>query len=138
MKKTIVLLLMLLLSASLLQAEESAESEMSFWDKIRAKIEKVTRQKKPAVTTAVGGVRAAKSESGQSLYWKGENVPPTVSEQELEAFKQALTLAESGELTQGRDLFEQFLDDYPKSFMKDDALFALQEIRSGLDTQTVK
>lgn len=138
MKKIIIMLLVLIFSASLLQAEERAEAKMSFWEIIRSKIEKVTPQKKPAVTTAVGGVRGAKSDNSKSLYWKGETVTVAVSEQELDSFKAALVKAEMGDLVQGRELFQRFVADYPKSVLKDDALIALQEMRTGQDQPAVE
>ncbi|MBE0501566.1 MAG: hypothetical protein IBX47_09000 [Desulfuromonadales bacterium] len=130
MKKMIMVLFVLLFCASMLQAQESAEAPVSFWEMIRTKIENVTPQKKPAVTTAVGGVRGARSDSGEDLYWKGEPILAQASEQELESFKEALTRVEAGELEHGQDLFEKFVVDYPESIMKDDALLALQEIRT--------
>ena len=109
MKKVFMLLIVLAFSASMLNAEEKAAPEMSLWEKIRARIEKVTPQKKPAVTTAVGGVRGAKSDGGKDLYWKGEEISPSVSEQELDNFKEALTMAEAGDLDQARELFEKLV-----------------------------
>ncbi len=126
MKKIMMILIVLVFSASMLQAEEQVAPEMSFWEKIRARIEKVTPQKKPSVTTAVGGVRGAKSDNGNDLYWKGEAVSPSVSEQELEKFKEALTMAEVGDLVEARTLFEKFVVEYQDSILKEDALMALQ------------
>ena len=131
MKKIFMLLIVLVFSASLLQAEEKAASEMTLWEKIRARIEKVTPQKKPAVTTAVGGVRGAKSDRGKDLYWKGEEVSASVSEQELDKFKEALTMAEAGDLDQARQLFERFVTDHPDSVLKGDALVALKEMSAA-------
>ena len=131
MKKIIMLLIVLVFSASMLHAEETAVPEMSLWEKIRAKIEKVTPQKKPAVTTAVGGVRGAKSDGGKDLYWKGEETSASVSEQEIEKFKEALTIAEAGDLEQARELFEKFVTDHPDSILKGDALFALKEMSAA-------
>jgi hypothetical protein len=133
MKKIMMILIVLIFSASMLQAEEQVAPEMSFWEKIRARIEKVTPQKKTAVTTAVGGVRGAKSDGGNDLYWKGEAVSPSVSEQELEKFKEALIMAEAGDLVQARDLFEKFVTEYQDSILKEDALLALQGISAAPD-----
>ena len=133
MKKIMMVLIVLVFSASMLQAEEQVAPELSFWEKIRARIEKVTPQKKPAVTTAVGGVRGAKSDGGNDLYWKGEAVSPSVSEQELEKFKEALTMAELGDLVQARALFEKFVIEYQDSVLKEDALLALQGMSAAPD-----
>ena len=136
MKKVFMLLIVLVFSASMLQAEEQAAQEMSIWEKIRARIEKVTPQKKPSVTTAVGGVRGAKSDGGKDLYWKGEEVPASVGEQELAKFEEALTIAEAGDLDQARQLFEKFVTDHPDSVLKEDALFALKEMSTAPEGQT--
>ena len=136
MKKVFMLLIVLVFSASMLQAEEQAVEEMSLWEKVRARIEKVTPQKKPSVTTAVGGVRGAKSDGGKDLYWKGEEVPASVSEQELAKFEEALTIAEAGDLGQARLLFEKFVTDHPDSVLKEDALFALKEMSAAPEGQT--
>jgi len=135
MKKVIMILIVLVFSASMIQAEEKGAQEMSLWERIRAKIEKVTPQKKPAVTTAVGGVRGAKSDGGKDLYWKGEDVSASVSEQELEKFEEALTIAEAGDLVEARQLFEKFVTEYPDSVLKGDALFALKEMSAAPDGQ---
>jgi TolA-binding protein len=131
MKKVLIMLFVLVFSASILNAEDKVAQKMSLWEKIRAKIEKVTPQKKPSVTTAVGGVRGAKSDGGKELYWKGEKVSPSVSEQELDKFKEALTMAEAGDLDKARELFEKFVTDYPDSVLKGDALLALKEMSSA-------
>jgi hypothetical protein len=133
MKKIMMVLIVLLFSATILQAEEQVAPEMSFWEKVRARIEKVTPQKKLAVTTAVGGVRGAKSDGGNDLYWKGEAVSPVVSEQELEKFKEALTMAEVGDFGEARTLFEKFVIEYKDSILKEDALMALQGMSAAPD-----
>jgi hypothetical protein len=135
MKKVFMLMIVLLFSASMLHAGDKVAPEMSLWEKIRARIEKVTPQKKPAVTTAVGGVRGAKNDGGKDLYWKGEDVASKVSEQELDKFKEALTIAEAGDLDQARQLFEKFVTDYPDSDLKGDALLALKEMGTASDPQ---
>lgn len=107
---------------------EPKEQVVSLWEKIRIKIEKITPQKKPSVTTAVGGVRGAKNESGKELYWKGEAVEPKVTEQELAKFDMALKKVEEGDVDAARQLFENFVTEFSESDLKHDALLALREI----------
>lgn len=128
MKKILLLLVVLVFAATAAYAEDGAEKELSLWEVIRAKIEKVTPQKKPAVTTAVGGVRGARSEAASDLYWKGEETGSAVSEQELDKFAAALHEAEGGNLVQARKLFEEFVTEYPESELSGDALLALKEM----------
>ena len=108
--------------------DDDTEKKISLWEVIRTKIEKVTPQKKPSVTTAVGGVRGSKAETGKELYWKGEDTEPVVDSMELDSFKEALTEVEIGNHVQARVLFEKFVTDYPGSSLKDDALSALHEL----------
>ena len=108
--------------------EDKEVREVSLWERIRTKIEKITPQKKPSVTTAVGGVRGTRSEAGKELYWKGEEVKPKVSEQELARFEEALIKAEEGDSDSARKLFESFVSDFPESDLKPDAFLALKEM----------
>lgn len=114
------------------QVVEKVERKIPFWVKIRSRIEKMTPQKKPSVTTAVGGVRAAKNVAGKELYWKGEEAKPKfVAAQELGKFDQALKKAEEGEFREARQLFEDFVTEFPESELKSDAFLALKEIASA-------
>lgn len=128
MRRMLVLCMVVVFSAVSVFAEEETEKKVSLWEIIRIKIEKVTPQKKPAVTTAVGGVRGSKAGTGKELYWKGADSEPVVQAVELDSFKGALAEAESGNLVQARLLFEKFVTDFPKSSLKDDAFSALHEL----------
>ncbi|TAJ76241.1 MAG: hypothetical protein EPO42_12920 [Gallionellaceae bacterium] len=123
MKKMIVL--MLLLGATLASPFARAEGkELSFWDKLRKKVETVTPQKKIGATNAVGGVRGALSDA-HDIYWKGEAVPVEIDPAELGAFKKAMDLATTGETKQARDAFAEFVKNYPNSSLRKDADQAL-------------
>ena len=128
MKKIILICVVLAFSVTVVLAEEQVAQEVSIWVKIRARIEKITPQKKPVITTAVGGVRGAKNESGRELYWKGEEVKPKVSEQELAKFDNALKKVEEGEIEAARQLFENFVTEFPESELNPDAFLALREM----------
>ena len=129
MRQILVLCLVVFFSAGVVFAVEDVdEKKVSLWEVIRTKIEKVTPQKKPSVTTAVGGVRGSKSETGKELHWKGEASEPVVEAMELESFEGALIEAETGNFVQARLLFENFVTDFPDSSLKNDALGALHEL----------
>lgn len=128
MRRILLLCMVMVFSAGVVFAEEDTGEKVSLWEMIRTKIEKVTPQKKPSVTTAVGGVRGSKAETGKELYWKGENSEPVVEAMELDSFKEALAEAETGNYEQARVLFEKFVTGFPGSSLKDDALSALHEL----------
>ena len=113
---------------TIVQVKEQVEPKVPFWVKIRTRIEKMTPQKKPTVTTAVGGVRGARTEAGKELYWKGEEVKIKVSEQELAKFDDALKKVEEGEIEAARQLFENFVTDFQESELRPDAFLALREM----------
>ena len=130
MKKLIApLLLGLILGSSALYAEEK-DSSKSFWDKLRAKIEQITPQKKLTATTAVGGVRGAKM-AADDVYWKGEKIVKTADADELEAFKHAMALASSGELQKAQAAFTEFVAKNPDSPLRKDADQALLQLQAA-------
>lgn len=130
--KRIVALLSVMLFAALSQpvfaAEKSgasakAERQMTFWEKLRKKINMFTPQKKLEATTAVGGVRGAQTEAND-VYWKGE-ANQLINADELAAFKKAADLAESGEMKQAQAAFAEFVKTHPDSPLRKDANQAL-------------
>lgn len=134
MKSVLVVLLSLVLLSSAALAEETEAT--GFWDTLRSKIEKVTPRKKAVVTTAVGGVRGSQSDSAGDLYWKGRSEELEVSEVELTRFTDALSLAESGDGEQAIRQFEAFLVQFPQSLLREDAVLALERLRSGSEPAT--
>ena len=90
-----ILLICMALGAPMLHAEGKSDGSLSFWEKLRAKIELLTPQKKVSATTAVGGVRGAKMAT-DDVYWKGEKVAQSVDIDELASFKNAMALVTAG------------------------------------------
>ena len=127
MKKTIGMLIACIFFAVVVHAEEPKKEASSLWEKIRNKIEKITPKQKPTVTTAVGGVRGAKT-NDHELYWKGEEKPLTISAEEIELFSSALQLAESGAGPEATEAFQGFLNEFPQSVLAADAKSALAEL----------
>lgn len=118
-------LIVLLTTAGLATAQDNA----SFWQQLRNKLEGISPQKKGTTTTAVGGVRGAKDNSGASLYWKGEEKPLTVGEEELASFNDASLAAMNGEDAAALAGFQKFLASYPESVLKGDALAAIAQLQ---------
>jgi TolA-binding protein len=133
MKKIVALLLVMLCAAfsqSVLAADKTAasspakaEHQMSFWEKLRKKINMFTPQKKLEATTAVGGVRGAQTEVND-VYWKGE-ANQLINAEELAAFKKAADLADAGDMKQAQAAFAEFVKTHPDSPLRRDADQAL-------------
>ncbi len=116
--------LALALGAQSLHAAGGSDAAASFWQKLRAKIEALTPQKKLGVTTATGGVRGAPV-SANDMYWKNEATGLTVAAEELEDFKKAMNLAGAGDKAQAHAAFAGFIKKYPASQLRKDADEAL-------------
>ncbi|MBU0483128.1 MAG: hypothetical protein KKB30_01270 [Proteobacteria bacterium] len=140
MKRIIVVALtVLLMASSVALAEENSgeEKKDSLWEMIRNKIEQVTPNKKLVVTTAVGGVRGARSEAGTDLYWRGEDLQ-IKNEQEMAKFESALQAAEKGETAQALSFFEGFKAEYPESDLQEYANQAIAELNSLIAVEEKK
>lgn len=132
MKRLTAVLLAVLMAAvsQAIHAEGKTDAPLSFWDKLRSKIEQITPQKKVTATTAVGGVRGAKMAT-DDVYWKGEKVAQAVDADELDAFKQAIALTAAGEFAQAQAAFAAFIAKNPDSPLRKDADQALAELQAA-------
>ncbi len=132
MKKLIASLLFawIFLASQNLHAAGNDNATLSFWDKLRAKIEQIVPQKKVTATTAVGGVRGAKMAT-DDVYWKGEKVDQAVDAEELGKFKSAMALASNGELPKAQAAFTEFITENPDSPLRKDAEQALAQLKSA-------
>ena len=101
---------------------------MSFWDKMRARIESFTPQKKSSATTATGGVRGAPMAT-DDIYWKSEATSETISAEELESFAEAVKLTDTND-TQAKTAFSDFIKKYPESPLRKDADQALAQLQA--------
>lgn len=131
MKKSIAILMVLgiALGTQAVYAAEGSDSTLSFWEKLRKRIELLAPQKKVNATTAVGGVRGAQV-SADDTYWKGEKAK-AIDPNELAAFEKAMTLAELGEMKQAQDAFTEFVKNSPDSPLRKDADMALAQLKSA-------
>lgn len=121
----------LVLTLCLLPLTSSAADDGACWQKLKNRLATVTPQKKSTATTAVGGVRGAKDQSADSLYWKDEEKKIEVPEEELNSFNSAYESAVSGKNEDATQKFEGFLKDYPQSALRSDALTALQTLKGA-------
>lgn len=125
-----LLLLCMAVGSQTLHAEGRSEGTLSFWDKLRAKIEQMAPQKKVTATTAVGGVRGAKMAT-DDVYWKGERIAQSVDADELDAFKNAMALATVGEHVKAQAAFAEFVTKNSDSPLRSEAEQALVQLQAA-------
>ena len=131
LKKMMVLLGILALCATAVQAQEQKESGLSLWLKdLQKKIAQVVPQKSLPITTGVAGVRGAKEDSKARLYWKGKKGEDPVSEEELAELRTALTLLEKGESVAARKELEELIAEHPDSALIPDAKKTLDMVKA--------
>lgn len=128
MKKLIALLV--LLGVVLATPAYSADDNQggSLWERLRRKIEMLTPKKKISTTTAVGGVRGSQADA-EEVYWKGEANTQPIDADELAAFKKAVSLADTGDMTGAQASFEDFVKKHPDSRLREDAELALAQLQ---------
>ena len=124
MKKLIALFVLLgvVLATPAYSADEKQDG--SLWERLRKKIELLTPKKKIQTTTAVGGVRGSQADA-DDVYWKGEAKALPIDNEELAAFKKALSLADAGDMAGAQSAFSDFLKKHPDSRLREDAEQAL-------------
>lgn len=128
MKKLIALLVLLgvIFAAPAYSADDN--QGISFWERLRMKIEMLTPRKKIATTTAVGGVRGSQADA-EEVYWKGEASAQTVDSDELAAFKKAVSLVDAGDMAGAQASFADFVKKHPDSSLRGDAESALAQLQ---------
>ena len=128
MKKLIAIFVMLgaVLATPAFSADETPG--VSFWERLRQKIELLTPRKKISTTTAVGGVRGSLADA-DDVYWKGEASAQPIDADELTSFKKAISLSEAGDATGAQSAFADFVKKHPDSRLRPDAEQALAELQ---------
>lgn len=131
MKKLLMLLLLgLALGTQTLHAGEKGDKTPGFWERLRAKIESLTPQKKSTVTTATGGIRGAPVAS-EDIYWKDEATAESIAADELDAFTRAMKLSDGEDKAQAQTAFAEFIKKYPDSALRKDADQALVMLQNA-------
>mgnify|MGYP001073393743 CR=1 FL=1 len=131
MKKRAMIVCTLLLAATVAHGEEAAKKD-AFWEKLASKLEKLAPVKKSATTTAVGGVRGAKSDDSADIYWKGKEKPVEMAEEELQTFNRAVSCRMKGESEQALRQFEEFLAAYPQSAFRVEGVQAVEKLKQEI------
>ena len=131
MKTKTILMLIMLLTVVFVCGAQGAEKD-TFWDTLKVKLSKITPAKKVDVTTSVAGVRGAKNSSDSDVYWKGKDKSEFVTEEELQKFNLAVDAKVKGNNEQALKQFEEFLNGYPQSPLRLDALQAVEKIKIEL------
>ncbi len=104
------------------QAETGfSAGQTQFLDALHRKLERMTPDAKPAESSEIRPF--------EGLYWKGEEIRKPVPADEMALFQEALGLAEKGKAPASELLLKQFLDGYPNSILKDDAVNALEQLQ---------
>ena len=127
MKRIPVIILLLALLCVHAYAEDKKDA--GFWDGLKGKIEKLAPKKKTTETTAVGGVRGTRDSSSEGLYWKGED-SKEITDDEVRIFRTALDDASVGKRHEAAAQFAAFLQMYPNSLLKTDALRSITELKA--------
>lgn len=131
----IVLSLMIALPAAAGAAEKKGKDQ--YWGNLKGKMQGITPRKQTNVTTAVGGVRGAKDDSADSVYWKGRE-HAEVNEEELLKFNSAVDLAMNGENDKAIAALDEFLKAYPDSALRLDALDAMAALKEAPKAEPAK
>ena len=128
MKKIAASLLCLLCTASFVQGEPVGKKD-AFWDKLQNQLGKVTPARKQTTQGIPGGVRGAKSDEANDIYWKGKDKAIDMADGELQKFSLAIDAKLKGDNDQALKLFEEFLVMYPESSFRVEGLQAAEKIR---------
>lgn len=130
MKRLVALLVLLGVVLATPGYAASTSSEPSLWERLRKKIETMTPKKKLSTTTAAGGVRGSLADA-DDVYWKGEAKAQVIDEDELAAFKKAMTLVDAGNSKDAQAAFTDFIKANPESALRGDAEAALAQLQTG-------
>jgi len=127
-------LLAVALSSSVVFAE--ARWNLQDWLKeLQTRIRRAETRKHSQVV-AVAAVRGTKSDGSEArrLYWKGKEKTASVTKEQLDAFKSAVSLAEAGKKDEAEKSLDNFLTTYPESPMKAEAEQTLALLKISQET----
>lgn len=130
-KRMAIVTIIILFFCVSLYAGDAQQEGAGFWKGLMIKIGQFIPKKKLAVTTSVAGVRAARQDKGDTLYWKDEKKQIVVAEEELELFKAAVNKAMEGDRGGALKMFERFSVSYPESPLNIDAKKAIENLTAG-------
>ena len=128
MRTFITFMIVLMMTVLMMTASAFAGD---YWKGLKGKVKGASTKKDTSVTTAVGGVRATRNSDPDSLYWKGKEVPLVVDAAQLVDFNAALDQAMQEDFDGAAEGFRQFIEKYPASPLKPDAMDALKTITTS-------
>lgn len=128
MKRMTASLLCLLCAATVAHGEQVGNKD-GFWDKLQNQLGKVTPVRKQATQGIPGGVRGAKNDEVNDIYWKGKDKVVDMTDEEMQKFTLAVDTKLKGDNEQALKLFEEFLVTYPQSSFRVEGLQAAEKIR---------
>jgi TolA-binding protein len=103
-------------------AQEQKGLSLANWLKmVQKKMERIVPKKIQPLSAGVAGVRGARDDASVKLYWKGKKSDEPVTEEEMKAFKAAISLVARGERAAAVTGLETFLTRYPDSALIPDA-----------------
>jgi len=132
-KKLFALMIMASLCFTVAGAEEPGKKSSGITDwlkNLQHKINMVAPKKSAPAATGVAGVRGAKEDAQVKLYWKGRKGEESVTEEELNEFKQGIDLAAKGDKTSAIKEIEEFMKQYPDSALIPDAKKTLDMVKT--------
>jgi len=101
----------------------------AFWDKLQNQLVKVAPVKKQSTQGIQGGVRGAKNDEANDVYWKGKDKTVEMTDEEMQKFGLAMETKLKGDNEQALKLFEEFLVMYPQSSFRLQGMQAAEKIR---------
>lgn len=104
-------------------------AEGDYWQQLKGRLTQISPQKKGNATTAVGGVRGSKDQAADTLYWKDEAKKVQVTEEEYNRFSAAYQSVVDGNKEAALTGFQAFVNDYPQSPLKEEALVAIATLQ---------
>jgi len=137
MKKLMVLMMALVMSAGVVMAEESKrsssyeviKSEKSFFSSLWSKVKRIVPNKRSTnsgTTTAVLGVRGAETtESALKPHWEGDLSTDSAFRNDVKQFEDGTMLCESDTPSKGTAAFEQLLKTSSNDMLKANTMIAL-------------
>ena len=133
MKKMLSMIASMLLLCTFAQAQDAGKSGAGVAEWLRSiqkKIEQLVPKKTVSLSTSVAGVRGAKENTKQKLYWKGKAGEEPVTEEELGKFRSGVEFAANGDGAAAARELEAFMKQYPDSALIPDAKKTLDLVKA--------
>jgi hypothetical protein len=131
MKRITASMLCLLFAVAVAHGAQVGKKD-AFWDMMQNKLVKVAPVKKQSTQGIPGGVRGAKNDDANDIYWKGKDKTVEMTDEEMQKFSLAMETKLKGDNEQALKLFEEFLVMYPQSSFRLEGMQATEKIRTEI------